>query len=137
MGVTVKNGTVDRNALNKGWTDRYIPSSRSGVREALESLKITNTKASLVRCYGLGLSHQYWICPKNSDLTWDKTNFFQNDFSEDIVDVLFGLEKKKDPLNFSSSDNTSDGILKKVGESMTEGVASSKAALILIAEDYK
>jgi len=113
IGISVKKGVVDRSALNDWWTDRSIPASRSGVREALENLKITNTKALLVRCYGLSLSDQYWIRPENSDLTWKKINFFQNDFSEDIGDVLFGTNKKRDPLDFSSPDNTSDGNLKK------------------------
>ena len=59
------------------------------------------------------MSDQYWICPEGSDLTWDRINFFGNDFSEDIGDVLFGADKKADGLDFSSPDNTSDGNLKK------------------------
>ena len=64
-------------------------------------------------CFGLSLSDQYWICPEGSNLTWDSINFFENDFSEDIGDILFGENKKKDALDFSSPDNTSDGNLKK------------------------
>ena len=113
VGVPVRDGHIDRAALNEWWTDRSIPASRSGVREALETLGIANTKMLLVRCYGLSLSDQYWIRPETSDLTWDKINFFQNDFSDDIGDVLFGADKKANVLNFSSPDNTSDGNLKK------------------------
>lgn len=113
VGVPVRKGITDRAALNEWWTDRSIPASRSGVREALETLEITSTKMLLVRCYGLSLSDQYWICPENSDLTWDSINFFENDFSDDIGDVLFGADKKADGLDFSSPDNTSDGNLKK------------------------
>lgn len=113
VGVTVKRGNADRAAFNEWWTDRSIPASRSGIREALETLEIASTKMLLVRCYGLSLSDQYWICPEGSDLTWDKINFFHNDFSEDIGDVLFGAAKKADAFNFSSPDNTSDGNLKK------------------------
>lgn len=113
VGVTVKKGVPDRMALNEWWTDRSIPSSRSGIREALEALEITSTKMLLVRCYGLSLSDQYWICPKSSGLTWEKINFFDNDFSDDIGDILFGSPKKADALDFSSPDNTSDGNLKK------------------------
>ena len=113
VGITIKKGNVDRAALNEWWTERAIPASRSGVREALETLEINDTKMLLIRCFGLSLSDQYWICPENSDLTWESINFFQNDFSDDIGDVLFGSDKKPDPLNFSSPDNTSDGNLKK------------------------
>ena len=113
VGVPVRRGITDRAALNEWWTDRSIPASRSGVREALETLKITSTKILLVRCWGLSLSDQYWIRPEDSDLTWDSVNFFENDFSDDIGDVLFGAKKKTDGLDFSSPDNTSDGNLKK------------------------
>lgn len=113
VGVGLKRGVVDRAALNAWWTDRSIPASRSGVREAMETLQITDTKMLLIRCFGLSLSDQYWIRPENSELTWENINFFENDFSDDIGDVLFGADKKPDPLNFSSPDNTSDGNLKK------------------------
>ena len=113
VGIPVRKGIADRAALNEWWTDRSIPASRSGVREALEKLEIASTKMLLVRCYALSLSDQYWICPEGSGLTWEQINFFQNDFSEDIGDVLFGAEKKADGLDFSSPDNTSDGNLKK------------------------
>ena len=113
LGVTVKRGAADRTALNEWWADRSIPASRSGVREAMETLQIRDTKTLLLRCWGLSLSDQYWICPADSGLTWETVNFFQSPFSDDIGDVLFGADKKPDALNFSSPDNTSDGNLKK------------------------
>lgn len=113
IGIQVRAGAADRAALNDWWTDRSIPASRSGVREALETLEITSTKMLLVRCYGLSLSDQYWIRPEGTELSWDEINFFHNDFSDDIGDVLFGANKKANVLNFSSPDNTSDGNLKK------------------------
>ena len=102
VGIPVKKGVADRTALNEWWTDRSIPTSRSGVREALEVLEITSTKLLLVRCYGLSLSDQYWICPKGSGLTWDAINFFDNGFSDDIGDVLFGADRKGDALKDGS-----------------------------------
>lgn len=113
VGIRVKGGIADRRALNNWWTDRSIPASRSGIREALETLNITSTKMLLVKCYGLSLSDQHWIRPTDSNLTWDTVNYFDNDFSDDIGDVLFGEAKKRNALNFSSPDNTSDGNLKK------------------------
>ncbi len=113
VGVAYKKGVADRAALNEWWTDRSIPASRSGVRNALEYLGLSNTKALLVRCFGLSLSDQYWIKPLDSDIIWDRVNFFENDFSEDIGDVLFGKAEKHEGFDFSSPDNTSDGCLKK------------------------
>lgn len=113
VGVPIKKGIVDRTALNDWWTERSIPASRSGIRAALETLNVANTKMLLIRCYGLSLSDQYWICPKDVEITWDKINFFDNQFSDDIGDVLFGTNKKNNAFDFSSPDNTSDGNLKK------------------------
>ncbi len=113
VGVSVRKGVVDRAAFNHWWTDRSIPASRSGVREALETLEIADTKMLLVRCFGLSLSDQYWIKPENAAMTWEQINFFDNDFSDDMGDVLFGSSKKEPEFDFSSPDNTSDGCLKK------------------------
>lgn len=113
VGISCKNGIADRKALNEWWTDRSIPASRSGVRNALEHLNISNTKMLLVRCFGLSLSDQYWIKPQNEEISWDDINFFDNPFSEDIGDVLFGTPKNMEGFDFSSPDNTSDGCLKK------------------------
>ena len=49
IGISFKNGIADRAALNDWWTDRSIPASRSGVRNALELLEVANTKMLLVR----------------------------------------------------------------------------------------
>lgn len=113
VGVPVCKGVVDRAELNEWWTDRSIPASRSGIREALEVLEIQSTQMLFIRCYGLSLSDQYWIRPEGLDITWEEINFFTNEFSDDIGDVLFGEKKKENAFNFSSPDNTSDGNLKK------------------------
>lgn len=113
LGVAVKKGIVDRSAINAWWLDRSIPASRSGVRKALEILNLANTKMLLTRNFGLSLSDQYWIRPQASDVQWGDINFFENPFSEDIGDALFGNEKKRVDFDFCSPDNTSDGFLKK------------------------
>ena len=84
VGIAVIDGTADRSALNEWWSRRSIPASRSGLREALETLKVGYAQQLLVKCYGLSLSDQYWVCPNRSGLTWDSVNFFDNSFSEDL-----------------------------------------------------
>lgn len=113
VGVSIRHGVADRAALNGWWEDRSIPASRSGLREALEILGMANSKLLLSRCYGLSLSDHYWIKPADSDFTWHDVNFFENSFSEDMGDTLFGIPVKKEGFDFSSPDNTSDGFLKK------------------------
>ena len=113
IGVSVEKGIVNLKELNDWWTKRSIPASRWEIRDLLEALDVVSTKMLLVRCYALSLSDQYWICPEGTNLTWDEINFFENAFSDDIGDVLFGSKKKDNAFDFSSPDNTSDGNLKK------------------------
>ena len=113
VGIAVKKGVVDRAVLNTWWADRSIPASRSGVREALEAMEIKDTKTLLVRCFGLSLSDQYWICPDGINLKWEDVNFFDNAFSDDVGDILFGSAHRSGSINFHSPDSTSDGNLKK------------------------
>lgn len=113
VGVPVKNKAVDRALLNDWWKDRAIPASRQGIRSALEEMKVAATQKLLDKCFGLSLSDQYWICPAASDLTWDKVNFFDNPFSEDVGNILFGKGSSGEQISLMSPDNTSDGWLKK------------------------
>ena len=46
-------------------------------------------------------------------MTWEGVNFFDNDFSDDIGNLLFGTNDKHSGFDLSSPDNTSDGNLKK------------------------
>ena len=104
---------ADRYAFNQWWTGRSIPASRMGVSDALETLGIYNTKLLLTKCLGLSLSDHYWIKPYNKNISWEDVNFFDNDFSDDIGDVLFGMNGKNADFDFVSPDNTSDGNLQK------------------------
>lgn len=113
VGVSIRHGITDRSALNEWWTDRSIPASRSGIREALEVLNLPNTRPLLAKCCGLSLSDQYWICPDGSGLTWESINFFSNSFSNEFGDILFGKGCANDPPDFLSPDCTCDGNLKK------------------------
>ena len=113
VGVGFKKGATERVDLNDWWINRSIPASRSGLRNVLETLGIATPSALLTRCYGLSLSDQYWIKPENSDVSWSNVNFFENPFSDDIGDILFGKPSSKRNFDFFSPDNTSNGNLKK------------------------
>lgn len=112
VGVGFENGVVNRKALNNWWLSRTIPASRSGLQEALELLQVCSTRVLLEKCFALGLSDQYWVNRPSNPLQWEDINFFDNEFSEDVGDALFGKEPKGKP-HLVSPDNTSDGWLKK------------------------
>jgi hypothetical protein len=111
IGVRLIGAGLDRKALNDWWLERSIPTTREGINGALEILGMTSPTPLIEKCMGLSLSDQYWICPKNSGLLWENVNFFTNDFSTDVGEILFGNRCEK--INFASPDNTSDGWLKK------------------------
>ena len=113
VGIPCSGHTVDRQALNAWWAGRSIPASRSGLRDALAALQIPSPLLLLTKCYGLSLSDQYWVCPEKSGLRWEDINFFDNPFSGDVGNILFGEVPDKDKPNLISPDNTSDGWLKK------------------------
>ncbi|GHV38231.1 hypothetical protein FACS1894187_16750 [Synergistales bacterium] len=124
VGVINKDGTPNRASLNDWWSSRSIPATRQGIRGILEKFKISSTKLLIEKCMGLSLSDHYWIRPEKTDLKWSDVNFFENSFSEDMGDILFG-GAIKGKTNFMSPDNTSDGWLRKRWV-----VASSKRFLV-------
>lgn len=113
VGIKYSKGIIDRSELNKWWLSRSIPAERLGLRDALELLGVLSSRSLPAKGFGLSLSDQYWICPQNSDIIWDKVNFFDNEFSDDVGSALFGNAPKNDAINFVSPDNTTDGWLKK------------------------
>ena len=108
-----QNETIDRFAFNQWWTGRSIPASRMGLSDLLDTLGIASSNLLLTKCLGLSLSDHYWIRPYESNMLWEDVNFFDNGFSDDIGDLLFGTNGKNSGFDLSSPDNTSDGNLKK------------------------
>lgn len=111
---TVRNGVVDRRELSLWWEQRAIPQRRSGIRGLLDFFFIEYVGVIIPRSMGLNLSDQYWIRPRGKDISWEDVNYFDNPFSEDVGDLLFG----KGPagggkVDYSSPDIMTDGVLKK------------------------
>ena len=103
---------VERKALNYWWTRRSIPASRHGIGEVLEALELSTAQELIGKCLGLSLSDQYWVMPCGEEIDWHIINFFENEFSEDIGNLLFA-GKMSESLSLFSPDNTADGNLKK------------------------
>ena len=71
----------------------------------------------MTESWGLSLSDHYWLRPCDNELSnialYENVNFFDNDFSEDVGDILLGLKEETDDINYWSPDNTTNGNLKK------------------------
>jgi len=105
-----RNMGISRRDFNDWWSGRRIPASRGGVKELLWKLDGIGLDELAEKCLGLSLSDQYWIRP-STDTKWQDVNFFDNDFSEDIGELL--IAGKWDGGDMSSPDNTSDGVVRK------------------------
>lgn len=112
LGTYNKIG-VERKSLNRWWTKRSIPASRRGIRDVLDELELSSPQELIEKCFGLSLSDQYWISPTYKPLDWHQVNFFENAFSEDIGNILFGKGRSSGSASLISPDNTANGNLKK------------------------
>jgi hypothetical protein len=113
MGVKKKNGQIDTGYINDWWTLRGIPASREGIREALELLQVKTNKELMIKGLGLSLSDHYWVRPPKSRLEWYAINYYDNPFSDDIGDALFGKKTEGKNAGFWSPDVGSNGNLRK------------------------
>ena len=109
--LTDKESICD--TLDHWWRRRSIPISRSGLSRALRILDVNTPQELLTKCFGLSLSDQYWVKPEGSVLSWEDINFFDNEFSEDVGEILFGNRPGSDSLDMRSPDCTADGYQKK------------------------
>ena len=112
ISSTAPDGKLHKQLLNAWWYNRRIPLSRDGLKNHLENEPFLTPEVLQMKSWGLSLSDHYWMKPVNEDLEWDKINFFDNDFSEDVGNLLFGKVRSA-KLDLISPDNTSDGWLKK------------------------
>lgn len=113
-GTCPKKNTNDPSALSRWWDNRRIPISRDDLEKAqgISLPKFSTPGMILLACKGLSLSDCYWIREKGSNESFENLNFFDNDFSYDLGDLLVGKTVSRKP-SMMSPDGTSEGNLKK------------------------
>jgi len=109
---TIVDGNLNAEMLDVWWCSRAIPLSRKRLDFLMSYYNVISSYMLSVKSFGLSLSDQYWICPVKSDINWESINFFDNDFSDDIGNILFGAPAVTG-TNPVSPDSTSDGWLPK------------------------
>ena len=102
-----------RQSVNDWWHHRAIPASRSGLPQALRKLHLHAPEELMIQSYGLSLSDQYWVKPVDEEMTWEQVNFFDNDFSEDVGNILLGGTPSENPISLLTPDGSTNGWLKK------------------------
>ncbi len=68
-------GNADARRMARWLAARAVPASRESMRRLLERAGITSTEY-LVKNLALSLSDTYWICPRNTGLSWSDVNLY-------------------------------------------------------------
>lgn len=110
--INYKQG-ITRSLFNNWWNHRSIPASRQDIDLIKENYHLDGFEELIIKSFGASLSDQYWVYPADKNVSWDDINFFHNDFSEELGEVLFGFKTLDSLVNACSPDFTSDGNLKK------------------------
>ena len=87
IGLTTMPEMDLTKALNFWWQSRLIPKNRNNFKKEVLLANI------LKDSNGFNLSDHYWIRPETSDMTWEKGNYIQNCFNEDIGEYLISEKK--------------------------------------------
>lgn len=80
------------------WKDRAVPVTRGQIRRFLARQGYSFPAEYLAKNLGLSLTDYYWIKEPDSELTWDKVNFFRNEFHDDIFIEEYDGRSRKTPV---------------------------------------
>ncbi len=106
----------DGSSLSRWWSLRAIPDSRKGLRQVLSRTGMETSQALLLHSYGLSLTDHYWLQPVDRELYWEDLNFFENDFPEELGNLLTDSEVNEegdDRLLKASPSASVNGDMKK------------------------
>lgn len=84
------NESALRRNLNEWWKYRCISYKRDGIKERIHELGYDDIVLPelIKKCLGFNLTDGYWIKPKGSDLKWEDLNFFLNEYSEKLGELI-------------------------------------------------
>ena len=106
----------DGTGLGEWWKLRAIPDSRQGIRQVLSRLSEATSQSLMLSSYGLSLTDHYWIQPVGQELYWKDLNFYENDFEDELGDILTDSERDRsvpDEISKLSPSVSVNGDMKK------------------------
>ena len=106
---------ADGDGLIEWWNMRAVPDKRRGIQQTLKILKEETSQSLMLASYGLSLTDHYWMQPVRSELYWSEINFFDNDFSDELGNLLTDTGKIDAGRHISrfSPDSSVNGEMKK------------------------
>ena len=102
--------------LSEWFKNRGIPSYRYRLDLLMHRLNVHAPSELLDKAFGLSLSDQYWLKPIDLDISYDKINFFENDFEyAPFMDASLSenTNRIQNESSLYSPNNTTDGMLRK------------------------
>ena len=111
-GIPLSEQNRMTDSFRRWWTKRSIPASRSRLKETLIRLGMPTPECLMMRSYGFSLSDSYWLSTTGDLSDWYSLNYYQNDFSNDVGDMLFFDNLVEEPV-ITSPDTSLNGNLKK------------------------
>ena len=90
LPVGCRENTED---LCEWWESRAIPDSRRGIQQMLNQLEEESSLSLMLSAYGLSLTDHYWLQPIGKELYWKDLNFYENEFSDELGNLLTDSEK--------------------------------------------
>ena len=78
----------DGTGLAEWWNMRAVPDTRKGIQQQLKLLGEETGQSLMLAAYGLSLTDHYWMQPISRELYWKDINFFENDFSDELGNLL-------------------------------------------------
>ena len=106
----------DGTGLGEWWKLRAIPDSRKGIRQVLSRLSEATSQSLMLSSYGLSLTDHYWIQPVGQELYWKDLNFYENNFEDELGDILTDSERDRsvpDGISKLSPSVSVNGDMKK------------------------
>ena len=97
------------------WASRAVPDSRRGIQQVLHCLNEETNLSLMLSAYGLGLTDHYWMQPIGEELYWRDLNFYENDFSDELGNLLTDSGRVDMEMNISkfSPASSVNGEMKK------------------------
>ena len=95
------------------WSERSLPKDKANIDYMLSCLCLKNLSQLKLKGMALSLQDCYWMKKNDVDLKWKDVNFFDNGFTDDVANVLYGMKIDAYGFDLKSPENTTAGYTKK------------------------
>lgn len=101
--------------------NRNYAKHKSHLQRWLKEWQIDNIKGFIDITHALGLNDTLWICPADSNLTWNKVSLYRNNFTDVAAKTAFNKGLNGLKLSSTSPEFTSEGSFEKCWVKQKDG----------------